>query len=377
MRVSLLTYGLSSRPFTLGYAALAKGLLANGIEEIEFAYLDKSTNPDMQRLFPPEVRFVPLGLRRSRWAPFIVANYLKEHRPDLCISMPIQINIPAIVGWSMLSGSRPKLIVSERATMSYSVFVKNRRSLAWRLLPTLARTFYPRASGVVCNSSDVAQDLVGNIGVKLAPDRLKVIVPAVDVHAVRQEKSLPADHPWFHDGGPPIIITVARLSSEKNLALLVNSFAQLRQQSDCRLLILGEGKVRAELEELVGTLGLEQVVSMPGHVDNPWKYMAHASLFVLTSTAEAFGRVLVEAMACGVPVIATDAIGGGPRTVLDGGRYGILIPTGNQEALVEAMARLMNDGVYRQELCNLGYECVRISDPTAVAKAWLDFATLL
>jgi glycosyltransferase involved in cell wall biosynthesis len=372
MKISLLTYGFGGA-FTLGYAALAKGFLANGIKEVEFVYLDKPTNINLEDAFPPAVRFVRLEAQRARWAPFAVAKYLKEHQPDLCITMPVHMNLAAIVGRSMVSGSRPKLIVSERAIMS----VQNRRSLIRRIIPILARTLYPRASGVVCNSPDVAQDLVQTIGIKIAPNRLKVIVPAVDLDSIKQAKEQPLHHPWFDDNGPPVILNVARLSIEKNLPLLIHSFAHLRQRIDCRLMILGEGSARLELEELARTLGLEQAIVVPGYVENPWAYMARAALFVLTSTEEAFGRVLLEAMACGTPVIATDAIGGGPRTVLDGGRCGTLVPAGNQEALVEAMVQLMNDEQYRQQLCKLGHERTLISEPTAVAKAWLDFATAL
>ena len=377
MKISLLSYGLNGLPFTLGYAALAKGLLANGIKEIDLAYLDKPTDMDVHSMFPAAVRFVRLGSPRSRWSPFAIANYLKEHKPDICISMPIHLNVPAIIGWRMVNGPRPKLIVSERALLSHKVYIQHPHSIVWRLMPMLARTLYPRASGVVCNSSDVAQDLIHNIGVKIASSELKVIVPAIDLDSARSDVDIPPAHPWFHDDGPPIIINVARLSPEKNLTCLINSFAQLRHLVDCRLLILGEGMARAELQSLVQGLGLEHVVSMPGIVENPWVYMAHATVFVMTSKEEAFGRVLVEAMASGTPVIAADAIGGGPRTILDGGRYGILLPNDNPEELVKAMAQVITDSQYRSQLRKLGHERALISEPKTIAKSWLDFASTL
>jgi glycosyltransferase involved in cell wall biosynthesis len=117
---------------------------------------------------------------------------------------------------------------------------------------------------------------------------------------------------------------------------LIRAFALVRSHSDARLLILGEGGQRAMLTELVGAMGLGEVVDLPGRVANPHAYMAQANLFVLSSRYEGFGNVLVEAMACGCPIVATNCLGG-PVDILERGRWGGLAPVGDIKALAQGI----------------------------------------
>jgi glycosyltransferase involved in cell wall biosynthesis len=117
---------------------------------------------------------------------------------------------------------------------------------------------------------------------------------------------------------------------------LLHAFAQVLPHQPCRLVLLGEGKQRPELQRLATELGVEEHVWMPGFVTNPYSYMARAAVFVLSSAWEGFGNVLVEALALGVPVVATDCPSG-PREILQGGRYGALVPVGDSQALARAV----------------------------------------
>ena len=132
------------------------------------------------------------------------------------------------------------------------------------------------------------------------------------------------------------IETVGTLKAVKDFPTLLRAFARLREQANARLLILGEGEGRAELESLVQSLGLSDAVELPGFVGDPGPYYAKADLFVLSSDHEGFGNVIPEALGRGVPVVSTDCPSG-PREILCDGKYGALVPVGDAEALAQAM----------------------------------------
>jgi glycosyltransferase involved in cell wall biosynthesis len=144
------------------------------------------------------------------------------------------------------------------------------------------------------------------------------------------------DHPWFAPGQPPVILSAGRLTRQKDHETLVRGFALLRERTPARLIILGEGEERGNLERLTGQLSLRADVQLPGFTLNPFAYMARARLFVLSSRWEGFGNVLAEAMACGAPVVSTDCPSG-PAEILQNGVFGRLSPVGDAPALASAM----------------------------------------
>ncbi|MCP4687367.1 MAG: glycosyltransferase, partial [Desulfobacterales bacterium] len=149
------------------------------------------------------------------------------------------------------------------------------------------------------------------------------------------------DHPWLLSGESPIIVGAGRLTGEKDFPTLIRAFARLRRKRECRLMILGEGKMQGMLESLAAELDVGEDLALPGFVANPYKYMAKAHLFVLSSAWEGFGMVLAEAMAVGLPVVSTDCPLG-PREILEDGRHGPLVPVGDVDALSRAMARTLD-----------------------------------
>jgi glycosyltransferase involved in cell wall biosynthesis len=143
-------------------------------------------------------------------------------------------------------------------------------------------------------------------------------------------------------GAPPVILAVGRLTLQKDFPTLIRAFARLRARRSARLVILGEGELRDELEALVAELGLTADVALPGFVDNPFSWMRGSALFVLSSAWEGFGNVLVEAMACGTPVVSTDCPSG-PAEILENGKWGRLAAVGDAEALARAIAEALDD----------------------------------
>lgn len=153
---------------------------------------------------------------------------------------------------------------------------------------------------------------------------------------MRKKAKASLDHPWFQPNRPPVVLGVGRLAKQKNFRLLIDAVARVQATHPIRLIILGEGPLEEELKAHVRALGLENDICFPGFCDNPYAYMAHCALFVLSSSWEGLPTVLIEALYSGAPVIATDCPSG-PREILADGRFGRLIPVNDLDALACAI----------------------------------------
>jgi glycosyltransferase involved in cell wall biosynthesis len=225
------------------------------------------------------------------------------------------------------------VMVNEQNTISRSAFNSARRRQ--RMVPYLAKRFYPWADFIVGNSQGVADDLSQVIGIP--SERIEILYNPVVTHDLREKAQAPLNHPWFeNDHQLPVVLAVGRLTKQKDFPTLIQAFAQVRKTRQARLLILGEGPDREALEALVNRLGLENDVAMPGFVDNPYAFMSRASVFVLSSLWEGLPTVLIEALYCGRPIIATDCPSG-PREILANGQHGRLIPLADITALAQAI----------------------------------------
>lgn len=196
------------------------------------------------------------------------------------------------------------------------------------------------ANAMVAVSEGVALDLRENF--EVPADRLKVIHNPVDIERIQALATEAVDHPWLqNDPTVPVIIAVGRLAVQKDYPTLLRAFAALQNRRTSRLIILGEGDLRTALQTQISELGLGDRVDMPGFVGNPYAYMARATVFCLSSAWEGFGNVLVEALACGTPVVSTRCPSG-PAEILDNGRYGRLVPVGDANALSNALAEQLD-----------------------------------
>ena len=294
-----------------------------------------------------------LPIRPLRSLPYLPAlvRFLRQSRPDaLVASLPPQ-NLVAL--WAkQLAGVHTRVIVREHSHLSLA----SRASREWRdrMLPPLVRRSYPAADTVVAVSEGVAEDLSQLIA--LPRERITTVYnPVVDPGMVAGEIESP-DHPWFAPSAPPVVLSAGRLARVKDFSTLLRAFARVRACREARLVILGEGprpqktaKRRGELLALAAELGIVDDVMLPGFVNNPLSYMAHASVFVLSSLREGLPNVLVEALACGCPVVSTDCPHG-PSEILDGGRYGALVPVGDAGALAAAIERTLDQPPSRADL---------------------------
>lgn len=277
------------------------------------------------------IRLIDLKASRVLASIPSLIRYLHQEKPAALISALNYANIVAL--WArQLGGASSQIIVNEQNTISTSV--PNSKKRRQRFVLHLIKRFYPWADFIIGNSQGVADDLRQVTG--LPRERIQMLYNPVITPDVRQRASAPLDHPWFASGQPPVILAVGRLTKQKDFPTLIRAFDQIRQSVPARLMILGEGVDRNELEGLVRHLGLQDDVSLPGFVENPYAYMHRAALYVLSSRWEGLPTVLIEALYCGPPVIATDCPSG-PREILANGRYGALVPMGDVAALSQAI----------------------------------------
>lgn len=220
--------------------------------------------------------------------------------------------------------------------------------------------------GFVVPSQAVADDLVRHFA--FPRGKVRVIFNGVDVRQLQTEAEaappLAKTLPW--------VVTASRLAPEKDFETLLTAFARLRERTPARLLIAGEGELRETILARALELGVADDVVLTGFLVNPHALIARADVFVLASHHEGFGNVIVEALALGVPVVASDAPGG-PREILRGGADGILVTPGDPVAMADAVSAILNDNVLAQRLAHRGRERVEAFSARAMTEGYLDY----
>lgn len=315
---------------------LAQGFAERGLE-VDLV-LQRATGPYLDQV-PDKIRIVDLRAGRMALAIFPLISYLRRERPPFLLSLMMGANIIAILS-KKLARVDTRLMISEHLTIS--VATQNAVRLRGRYLPLLAKRTYPWANGIVAVSEGVAEDLAHILG--LPRKKIEVIYNPVITPELLEKAGEPVDHPWFQPGEPPVVLGVGRLTEQKDFPTLLRAFALVRKERAARLVILGEGEDRPELKALVDELGIAEDVDMPGFVDNPYGYMAGAAVFALSSRWEGLPTVLIEAMALGKPVVATDCPSGA-REILNDGRYGTLVPVGDAKRLATGISGMLEHPV--------------------------------
>lgn len=281
---------------------------------------------------PPGVRRLPLGAAHVTTAIPALVRYLRRERPTALLSDKDRVNRAALLARSL---ARVPTRVGVRLGTTVSVNLASRGAVERRVQTASMRWLYPAADAILVPSAGAADDLAAHAG--LPRGRIRVVPsPILTPRMLALAGEAPA-HPWFSDAGPPVILGVGELSERKDFATLLRAFARLRAERPCRLVILGEGRRRGELEALAAELGVAADFALAGFVANPYPCMARAAAFALASRWEGMPVVLIEALALGTPCVACDCPSG-PREVLQGGTVGGLVPVGDDLALAAALA---------------------------------------
>jgi len=313
---------------------LIPALAARGYE-IDLLHVHKH-GPHLDKL-PAGVNIIDLGTRHVYTSLPAVIKYLRREQPAVMLSDKDRVNRTALLARA-LARTSTRLILSSGTTIS--IDLQNRGAFERWLQRNSMGKLYPFADNVIVTSEGVADDMADYTGL---PRQLINVVPSPVVPARLFKEPLPCpDHPWFQNHDTPIILGVGELCMRKDFSTLIRAFATIRQQRPCRLVILGKGNEQQKLISLCHSLGVEHDVSFTGFVANPYPYMAHADLFAFTSRWEGLGFVIIEALAVGTPVVATDCPSG-PREILDNGRYGTLVPIGDSDQLATAILSTLDE----------------------------------
>jgi glycosyltransferase involved in cell wall biosynthesis len=337
MKVALFTQDMSGGAFGAVFSGLANALAANGVAALELLTV-KGDMAAPEHPFPATVAHVRLPGGHSLHALPALRRHLLRSRPDALIAGPIIPNLAAVVAGRWARAWPGKLILSHHHP------VRLARSQSWKNSVALVRLLYRFADASFAVSPAVREEVIEVAG--LDPARVACIPNALPPLAPLADG---CPHPWLgaERGSGPVFVTLGRLEPVKNLPLLLDAFGEIARPLDARLLVVGGGSLEAELRARIRSLELEAFAQLLGYVRSPRPYLAAADAFVLASNEEGFGQVLSEAMREGLPVISTDAAGGGAAFVLDDGRAGILVPMNDRQALARAMAEMANPAVRR------------------------------
>jgi glycosyltransferase involved in cell wall biosynthesis len=340
-KISILTHDISGGTFTNLCTALVRGFRELGVDA-NLVVLYASAE-ELSRY--PDIPIVTLNVKRTALSLGATVRYLRQYQPDVLLPMPWYFNIVAV--WAkFLAGVPTKVILGEHNIISLEAGVEHRNKPHLRFLPVLMRYVYPHSDGLIGVSKDTITDLVETLGIS-ATIPMRVVLNPINPKRVQELSQASIEHSWFQNRESPVIVTAARLAKQKQLDGLIRAFAQVVKVTPAKLLILGDGPLRAELEHLTQELGIADSVWMPGYDPNPYRYMANADVFVLASAWEGCPIALQEAMACGAAVVVTDAPGG-MKDVVEYGNRGILVATGDPDALAKGVLQILTNPELKQ-----------------------------
>ncbi len=300
--------------------------------------IDKPRGPYLEQLHPSAKTFHLSTSHPLSGLPTMV-RYLWRNKPDIILTPNVRHTM-LLLNARRLTRSSTRLFVNVHNT--YSKTFRKLSDAKRRKRIKKISTLYPHCDGIIPVSHGVAMDLCELTG--LPPEMVTTIHNPVVTSRLEKLATETPSHPWFTDNKSPIILSVSRLEKAKNLPLLIDAFEMVRNQLCCRLAIIGMGSQYKTIESRVQASPFRSEILLLGHRKNPYKYMKHASLLVLSSSWEGFGNVLVEAMAVGTPVVSTNCPHG-PREILDEGRLGPLVPINDATALADGILQALSSPI--------------------------------
>ncbi|MBI2717627.1 MAG: glycosyltransferase [Rhizobiales bacterium] len=359
---ALFLYKLSGGGAQRRSVTLANGLAARGYD-VDFVVInDQSTSREM---LGPGVRFLALNspkwgrlhatlyqLVPFRWARVYIgaialARYMRLEKPELVVAGSNRVLLTSVVAWRMAGRTMPLLLRATNFPSGNLNLWAPLRPIVDLYLRALSHLVYRHATATIAVADGVADEVARLSGV--SRERIATVFEPVLDETIAERSTEALDHPWLAKGGPPVLLGVGRLRMQKDFPTLIAAFALARKKRPMRLVLLGEGSQRPRLQKMIASHGLENDVCLFGYSENPFAWMARASLFVMSSAWEGLPAVLIEALACGCPVVSTNCPSG-PWEILDKGKYGRLVPCRDPQSLAQAILDTLDAPVDRQLL---------------------------
>jgi len=273
---------------------------------------------------------------------FKLRSFFLSEKPDIFISVFPRLSVLAVLA-KILSKSDTKVVIIEHSVFSSTAANARtffRRIIAKFVFPILMRVLYGHAQQVICVSGGVANDISKITGI--SRNKIEVIHNPIIGSEIRSLAQDNVSFSWISERREPIILAVGRLVKAKDYPTLLRAFSLIIREIPAKLIIIGEGEEKIELEKFVIKLNIADSVAFLGFQSNPYKYMAKSSVFVLSSIQEGFPTVIAEAMASGVPVVSTNCKSG-PSEIIKDGENGLLVPVGDSKTLSKAILKLLNN----------------------------------
>ena len=290
-----------------------------------------------------------------------LTRYISKNKIDIMISAQYYANIGILIA-QYFSKLKPKIIITERSHLTESL--KEIGLLKRILFKILIRILYKNADSIVGNSKAVCENILSST--KINNKKVKLILNPTFVSEILEKAKKPVKEKWITSSKDPIILTVGRLSSQKNISLLIDSFSNLLPMVNCKLLIIGDGPQRKMLESKTNSMNLSNRVKFLGYSSNPYKYFKYCSVFALTSNFEGLPNVLIEAQALNLPIVTTNSPGGSREVVLDG-LSGLLVDNANRNEIAESLFELIKNNNLRAKLIKEGKKSVKRFSPEICA----------
>jgi glycosyltransferase involved in cell wall biosynthesis len=306
---------------------------------------------------PASVKVFDLDKKNAWSFPRLItqlAGIIRSERPDCVVSFLEYANIVTLLARYLVRDTRIRWIISERSLPSRDLAGQRKGKLKFYL----HRLLDPQADKIITMSSQTADEMIRHYHV--APEKTEVIPNPVEIDRLRTLAQEPADHPWFHET-IPVLLAMGRLTRAKGFPVLIEAFARVHSQVPARLMILGDGSMRAELYDQITRLGLADHVWMPGFIANPYPYLSQANIFVLSSLWEGMPNALLEAMALEKPVITTSCNESVNQLIIPG-QNGIVIPPNDAIALAESIQTLLADKELQNRFAKRNKDQIRAYD---------------
>ena len=303
--------------------------------QIELLLLQKE-GPLLQELNNKNLIIHNLNSKNTLFSFYPLYKFFNQNKIDIAWGNMSPLTSIIIFAW-VLSGKKGKLFVTEHNPLTFQITQLSKlKEFVLRLIFSLSYRF---ATGITTVSKGIKNDLLQLAHIN--NDKIDVIYNPVAIGKNKISKLFNLEKKIWDSSYNVKLLSVGNLKVQKNHKLLINAFAKLPKNLNAQLIIIGEGPLRKELEELINNLKLSKRISLIGHQKNPYPWYHSADLFILSSNYEGFGNVLIEALECGLPIVSTNCVSG-PKEILENGKYGKLVEVNNVDDLKNGIIEQIN-----------------------------------